>query len=139
MHSLNFDRVRESFQYRDARKEAVFLRITRDTLKRRRERQQVQKVYELALELSGLTDEQVEAQLSPKSIEQQQVRVYCMCGGGFLGNFAATQPQDFYIDDRVSGLSYSRNQIREEVERLKDLIHGNEVPPLPRFHNCGVF
>jgi len=39
-----------------------------------------------------------------ESIPSMQVAVYVMCGGGFLGRFAAEKPMDFYIDDRVGCL-----------------------------------
>jgi hypothetical protein len=40
-----------------------------------------------------------------------QTVVYIMCGGGILGHFAAEQPADFYIDDRVGKLAYPKRQI----------------------------
>jgi len=79
-----------------------------------------------------------------ESIPSMQVAVYVMCGGGFLGRFAAEQPMDFYIDDRVGGLPYSREEIYQAVETLKTIAIANgmdprRLPPVPRFHNMGIF
>lgn len=58
-----------------------------------------------------------------------QVRVYTMCGGGFLGNFAATQPGDFYIDDRVGRLPYNKKEIYLAVEHLKRMAEEAGLNP----------
>ena len=80
----------------------------------------------------------------PKSeLPLLQTCVYTMCGGGMLGRFAATQPADFYIDDRVGKLPYSQRDICQAVEVLKTLaeVWGYDPHDLPdfSFHNCGVF
>jgi len=73
-----------------------------------------------------------------------QVAVYVMCGGGLLGHFAAEQPADFYIDDRVGRLPYPRKEIYQAVSVLKTLAEAHcldphKMPELPSFHACGIF
>ena len=79
-----------------------------------------------------------------ESIKAHQVAVFVMCGGGFLGKMAAEQPADFYIDDRVSGLPFSKKKIYQAVETLTTLAKENklnphDMPQMSRFHNCGIF
>ena len=79
-----------------------------------------------------------------ESIPAMQTAVYVMCGGGFLGRFAAEQPMDFYIDDRVGCLPYSREEIYQAVEILKTIAVANvmdphRLPSMPSFHNMGIF
>ena len=79
-----------------------------------------------------------------ESIPPMQTAVYVMCGGGFLGRFAAEQPMDFYIDDRVGCLPYSREEIYQAVETLKTIVIANGMDPhrlltMPSFHNMGIF
>jgi len=79
-----------------------------------------------------------------ESIPAHQIAVYVMCGGGFLGHFAAEQPADFYIDDRVGRLPYPKAQIRQAVETLVTLsekagLNPHHLDPMPSFHNCGIF
>ena len=81
---------------------------------------------------------------SAGTIPSMQVAVYVMCGGGFLGRFAAEQPMDFYIDDRVGCLPYSREEIYQAVETLKTIVIANGMDPhrlltMPSFHNMGIF
>lgn len=52
------------------------------------------------------------------SCRQLQLTVYVMCGGGFIGRFAAEQPEDFYIDDRAATV-YPSKAIFQAVEILK--------------------
>jgi hypothetical protein len=78
------------------------------------------------------------------SIPAMQVAVFVMCGGGYLGNFAAEQPGKFYIDDRVGKLPYSRKEIYQAVETLISIaiangLDPNKMPEKPRFHNMGFF
>jgi hypothetical protein len=56
-----------------------------------------------------------------KDIESIQWIVYTMIGGGMLGEFAMTQPADFYIDLRVGRLPYPHRRIFHAVEILKGL------------------
>lgn len=79
-----------------------------------------------------------------ESIPAMQTAVNVMCGGGFLGRFAAEQPMDFYIDDRVGHLPYSREEIYQAVETLKTIAIANgmdprRLPAMPSFHNMGIF
>ena len=81
---------------------------------------------------------------SAGTIPSMQVAVYVMCGGGFLGRFAAEQPMDFYIDDRVGCLPYSREEIYQAVETLKTIVIAKGMDPhrlltMPSFHNMGIF
>lgn len=50
-----------------------------------------------------------------------QVAVLVMCGGGFVGDLAMTQLEDFYIDDRAGRLPYPRYKIYDAVEVLDAL------------------
>jgi len=79
-----------------------------------------------------------------ESIPAHQAAVYTMCGGGFLGTFAAEQPESFYIDDRVGRLPYGKKAIYQAVDTLitiakKSGLDPKRLPQMPRFHNCGVF
>lgn len=78
-----------------------------------------------------------------ETIPLMQVAVFVMCGGGFLGRMAAEQPADFYIDDRARG-AYKSAEIIQAVQVLVIAAgaHGlnpHDMPPMPRFHNMGVF
>lgn len=78
------------------------------------------------------------------TIPTMQTAVFVMCGGGFLGKFAAEQPEKFYIDDRVAKLPYSKRAIYQAVETLKTIaktngLDTNKMPEMPRFHNMGIF
>ena len=81
-------------------------------------------------------------------MKQLQIAVHVMCGGGMLGRFAAEQPADFYIDDRVGRLPYTRQQIYQSVAVLKmyaEILGFNphrldqDCRLVMDFHNCGVF
>lgn len=77
-------------------------------------------------------------------LKAHQVAVYVMCGGGHLGTFAAQQPADFYIDDRVGRLPYPRAKIEQAVRCLAALAEAagldpRHLPEMSRFHNCGIF
>lgn len=58
-----------------------------------------------------------------------QVRIFTMCGGGFIGHFAATQPADFYIDDRVGKLPYKKKEIYLAVEHLRRMADEAGLDP----------
>lgn len=78
------------------------------------------------------------------SIGSHQVAVFVMCGGGMLGHFAASQPESFYIDDRVKKLPYPKREIYQAVETLVTIAKANSLDPkhlpeMPRFHHCGIF
>ena len=79
-----------------------------------------------------------------RPLETLQTVVRIMCGGGYLGNFAASQPADFYIDDRVGRLPYRRKDIMQAVTVLAAIAEARgldprHLPDPPDFHNCGVF
>ena len=64
-----------------------------------------------------------------EKLRMMQVRVYTMCGGGFLGNFVATQPGDFYIDDRVGKLPYKKKEIYLAVDHLRRMSEEATLDP----------
>ena len=77
-------------------------------------------------------------------LQQQQVVVSVMCGGGMLGRFAAEQPADFVLSDKKAvGLPFEKKEIEQAVEVLAIIAKHYSFDPhnLPsvRFHNCGVF
>ena len=79
----------------------------------------------------------------PEIIPLHQVAVYVMCGGGFLGHFAAEQPADFYIDDRVGRLPFRRSEICYAVRTLAQIaksrgLNPHDLPPLPVLHSFGI-
>ncbi len=79
-----------------------------------------------------------------RPIGAHQIAVYVMCGGGFLGRFAAEQPADFYIDDRVGRLPYRRKEIMQAVQVLAVIAEARgldprKMPKMPEIHNCGIF
>ena len=77
-----------------------------------------------------------------ESIPFMQYTVYVMCGGGFLGKFAAEQPADFYIDSRVSLCPYPKKKIERAVQVLVWVAEANgldphNMPSLAPSHNMG--
>ena len=73
-----------------------------------------------------------------------QVAIYVACGGGWIGQNHAERPVEAYIDDRVGTLPYSRR----EIENMKIVLIAmadakgldpSNLPPMPKFHSCGVF
>ena len=85
---------------------------------------------------------------------QLQLTVYVMCGGGFLGRFAAEQPKDFYIDDRASTVYpakaiYQAVKVLEIYAKILGLNPSSLDPTSELFpgkgwnfcqhHNCGIF
>jgi len=78
-----------------------------------------------------------------RRLERQQIAVYVMAGGGMLGRFAAQQPADFYIDDRVGRLPYPKKEIKQAVKVLEIFAEQNKLDPhnleMPRLHSMGVF
>lgn len=95
--------------------------------------------------MKHLNQERVaESEWGAETIPPMQTAVYVMCGGGFLGRFAAERPTDFYIDDRIGQLPYNRKEIYQAVETLKTLAIANglnpgRLPAMPSFHNMGIF
>lgn len=79
-----------------------------------------------------------------RSVAAHQTAVFVMCGGGTLGELAAQQPADFYIDQRVGRLPFSRGAILQAVGVLatiaiKNGLDPHDMPPRPKFHACGIF
>ena len=79
-----------------------------------------------------------------RDIGTLQTVVKVMCGGGYLGNFAARQPADFYIDDRCGRLPYRRKEIMQAVSVLTWTaeargLNPRSLPEPPDFHGCGIF
>lgn len=78
------------------------------------------------------------------SVAAHQIMVYTMCGGGFLGRFAAEQPGDFYIDMRVGGLPFPKREIEQAVRVLATIaklagLNPKQMPAMPKIHNSGIF
>lgn len=79
-----------------------------------------------------------------ETVAFMQIALFVMCGGGLIGHMAAEQPEDFYIDDRLSKRPYARKDIYQAVATLITLARVNgidtkKMPEMPRFHNMGVF
>ena len=77
-------------------------------------------------------------------LRRLQIVVYVMCGGGLLGNFAATQPADFYIDTRAGKLPYKNREITQAVSVLVTFAEKQGLNPHKltfdnNFHSCGIF
>lgn len=78
-------------------------------------------------------------------LKAQQIAVYVMIGGGFLGRFAAEQPADFYIDSRVGRLHYGQRVIYQAVEILKILAEEcgfngrSDMPKMMDLHCSGIW
>lgn len=85
------------------------------------------------------------------SCRQLQLTVYIMCGGGFIGRFAAEQPEDFYIDDRAATV-FPNKVIYQAVNVLKIYAKILQLDPhnlnpskemnlgfFMNHHNCGIF
>lgn len=73
-----------------------------------------------------------------------QVAIYVACGGWSIGRSHAEQPAEACIDKRVGKLPYSRR----DIENMKIVliamaeakgIDPSNLPPMPKFHSCGVF
>lgn len=52
-------------------------------------------------------------------IQAMQVAVFVMCGGGFLGQFAAAQPADFYAE--IEGLDPHSLEVGEALDDLPNM------------------
>lgn len=144
IHKLDMEHTRKLLQERHTLgnlvKEIPALTVAAEDTPSPKARANVEKVLRLALEVAGLE----RPNLDPESIPQQQVRVYVLCEGGFLGAFAACQPADFYVDDRCGFSGRAKRKIYREVERLKLMaekakLNPHDMPSYPAFHNCGVF
>jgi hypothetical protein len=69
-----------------------------------------------------------------EDLKNLQIEVYVMCGGGLLGDFATTQPADFYIDVRVGKLPYPKRDVIQAVKVLEAMAIklGKNPHDLPR-------
>ena len=110
----------------------------------RRAVRQVQAVLHIALEVAGTPGK--EPKVDRKSLLALQVQAFVMAGGGFIGNSAATKPGSFYIDDRSAGnRPYSDEAVYRFIEEkfvpaVKAMnLDPENLPSLPKFHNCGIF
>ena len=77
-------------------------------------------------------------------LRTQQVLVYVMCGGGFIGRSHAEQPKGAYLDDRASKRPYSRRAINQATKVLAAMaeiagLDPSHLPEMPDIHNSGVF
>lgn len=70
-----------------------------------------------------------DASFTLEDVKTLQVMANTMIGGGMLGSFAMGQPADFYIDDRVGKLPYSRRDIMQVVEVLRGAALQNGLDP----------
>ncbi len=143
---LNMDQVKMSLVYRMRDlNELPRLRMFMIMTKNKHDHEQIAQVYDMALEVTAKSDADVikmtyDDTNKQLQIELQQVKVFAMCGGGFLGDFAATLPEQFYIDPRNGRLDYSRKEIEEQVDILRDMTRDTKRGSLnlPPFHKCGV-
>ena len=83
-------------------------------------------------------------QHTPERIAALQVAVFVAAGGGLLGRLAAEEPADFYVDARCGRLPYGRRELAQAVEVLATLaekagMDPHAMPPMPLFHNAGLF
>lgn len=148
MHKLDMLKVAESFthvpKHRDLKQEVVLLWVVHENVAKTAEKVQVEQVYNVLRDLLGLTHLEVLMMLDAESIPQQQVKVYTLCSGGMLGMFAAEQPGEFYIDDRVPMRSSHKQKVYEEVKYLTSLMEAKGLDTkrgevrMPWFHNCGL-
>lgn len=147
MSKLDMEKVAESFthvpKHRDLKQEVVLLWVVHENVKPK-QKAQVEAVYDCLRGILGMTHQQVLDLLDTESIPQQQVKVYIMCSGGMLGRFAAEQPGEFYIDDRVPFVPSRRKKIEKEVGHLVSLMEAKGLDTkrgevrMPWFHNCGL-
>jgi len=71
-----------------------------------------------------------------------QIAVYVICGGGHLGRWAAENPAAFRMDDSVTRLPYSRDEVSRSVATLSRIAqaHGfnpHDLPCMPLLHSFG--
>lgn len=115
---------------------SALLGFTKDTSRKAT----AEKVYAIALEISGIENKDVQVE---DSIPMLQACITMMLGGGILANFGCRQPKDFYIDTRVpsSALNARKSDIYRAVLRLQEMAKAQEIeklPAAPNFHNMGV-
>jgi|JI10StandDraft_1071094.scaffolds.fasta_scaffold231486_5 hypothetical protein len=86
----------------------------------------------------------LESGFADADIGALQVAIYVACGGGWIGRLYSEQPKGAYIDARVGKLPYSRKEIENMRQVLVAMaeqrgLDPNNLPEMPKFHNCGVF
>jgi hypothetical protein len=79
-----------------------------------------------------------------KKITYQQVMVYVMVGGGFVGRSHAEQPAGAYVDGRCSKPPYALRAISQATEVLAIMaevagLDPNHLPEMYNIHCSGVF
>lgn len=145
MNTKEIAEIREKLVHRNV-DEIGYLMIVEETLagarKKKREAQKVGRVIDIFCDVRGVSRSQVK--IDRNSIGAHQVRVFYMAGGGFLGRFAAEQPFQFYIDDRVGDLPYTRKAIYRAVKELtaraeQQGLDPSRLPEMPRFYHCGTY
>ena len=73
-----------------------------------------------------------------------QVAVFVAAGGGMIGLMYAEQPLHAYRDTRAGRAPYgskATENIRQVLIVVAELLKldPSALPPMPSFHNCGVF
>jgi hypothetical protein len=79
----------------------------------------------------------------PEIIGVHQVAIFVLCGGGHLGRWAAENPADFYLADRVGRLPYGLEDIRRAVATLTKIaqtqgLNPHDLPVMPLLHSFGI-
>jgi len=79
-----------------------------------------------------------------RELETLQVVVYVAAGGGMIGRMYAEQPSIAYVDIRAGQRPYPVKVLENMVVVMMVLakllkLDPQMLPPMPAFHNCGVF
>lgn len=107
-------------------------------------RKTAKEVYELALQVAGVKDEDIQLEAS---IPIQQATVFAIIGGGRLGKFATRNPEGFYVDDSrhpLDKFNSNKADAYREVIKLEKMakdrkLKPSSLPSMPTFHHMGVF
>lgn len=86
----------------------------------------------------------LESGFADADIGALQAVIYTACGGGWLGNIYAHSPGIATIDSSYGKRPYSRKEIDNMRQVLVAMaeqrgLDPNNLPEMPKFHNCGVF
>lgn len=111
--------------------------------KQNEKRKLAKAVFDLALEIVGVKDADVQLE---DSIPFQQAIVYAIVGGGAVGKVAAHKPADFIFDNNkqtMSALNSSKADAYREVIKLTKMgkaqdLNTSKMPTMPVFHHMGV-
>jgi carbon monoxide dehydrogenase subunit G len=92
----------------------------------------------------GMVKESFKGMRKERKIETLQVVAYVAAGGGMIGRLYAEQPADAYRDVRAGRAPYSARDlenIRLTLCAMAEVsgLDSHHLPPMPNFHNCGVF